>query len=142
MKMTAMGVSNTAYLWLSRLIGGVLLAYGGAALGSYGVYVATGYNATADLTNPLGFLFLTLMSTFAIPLGMALFIKGAHIPMLMKIAGVALILNGLIRQTIHVVPELSAAIDASEPSIEFVVFGLFGLIAVAFKPKDSTQQAV
>jgi hypothetical protein len=122
-----MKLSTQQFKYFSRFIGAILTLYGGGALISYVVMIVSGSNGLASFVNEFGVLFLALMGAFALPLGIALFRARVHTEILLKIAGVGLAINGILRLALLLVPEMVDLAGSTTPVVEFVIFSALGM---------------
>lgn len=128
-------ISTIYYPHIARSIGALLALYGGGAFLAYEIYWLTGNNIIADFTNGMGLLFLALMGAAVLPLGLGLLWVGEHTKALLRIAAVALGLNGLLRLTVLMVPELREVVELKGLIIELLVFGGVAVLAATIHPK-------
>ncbi len=138
-----MHISLTNYYRFAKIIGLLLMLYSSGILITFAMFVLTGVNTFQNVTNDIGMIFFGLIGTFSLPLGIALMRSGTHIRLVLVISGMALGINGLLRLSLIIVPELREIVGSTVPLTEFIIFTIVAMLSILVHPhphkKTETQ---
>ncbi len=132
------GLSDAHFGYFLRSVSGLLCLYGVGTLLVYAVFVITGTNSLASVTNGMGLLFFGLAGAFALPLGLAMWTRSNASDELLRVASMGLFINGLLRLSLLASPTLRDAVGVAAPITEFAVFSLLSYLTMALRPASET----